>query len=183
MTERVPAPAADERDLRTPRIEQFLRSRCAAAVVCDLEDAYLRRHQAWNDGALDVAADVAGQEQRDVAVEHLEDHGIVVAHPLPFPLRRGRMKNEHSRGPDAEPFALAPFLDVDVRRGGTREQRLQRYGARDRYPLPHGCGTEVVDERRPAADVIRTAMRAGQRIHPPTAARPQGGHANASAGS
>src|SRR5258705_12603077 len=150
MTKRIRAPAADERNLRTPRVEQFLRGRRAATVVRDFQDARLRGDETRNNLALDDAADITGQQDRDVAIEDLEDHGIVVAHSLPLPVGRRRVKNDYPCGADIERFALASLIHRDTGRGGTREYSLERYVARNRYPLPYRSWPEVVEKRQRA---------------------------------
>src|SRR5712691_2777956 len=117
MTEWIAPAAADERDLRMPCIQQLLRRRCAAAVMRDLENARLRGHETRHDRAFDVAADVAGQQERDVAIENLEHDRIVVAHLRPFPVGRGRMEDEDARGANVEFLSLVALLHRNARYG------------------------------------------------------------------
>src|SRR5439155_9816056 len=72
MTERIPPPAADERNLRMPGVEQLLRRRRAAAVMRDLENARLRLQQMRRNRPFDLAPDVASEKERDVAIYHLQ---------------------------------------------------------------------------------------------------------------
>ena len=93
VPERVAAPAADQRDVRTPGVHERLRRGRAAAVVRHLQDAHARRRQARQNLALDVGAHVPQQQHRHVAVHDLEHHRIVVPHAAPLPIGRRRMQH------------------------------------------------------------------------------------------
>src|SRR4029450_4188210 len=100
------------------------------------ENADLRRHKPRRDRALDVRADVARQQQRDIAIHDLEDDGVIVADPLALPGRRRWVKPEHASVAETKLVAVAPLLDYDAGCRCACEHRLQRACARNWYPLP-----------------------------------------------
>ena len=67
----------------------------------DLQNAN-RRAVVQRQCALDVLADVAGEEQLDEAIANPEDERVVVAHALALPVRHGRMKDVQIDGADLQ---------------------------------------------------------------------------------
>ena len=89
-------------------------------MVRDFQDAHAGRSQLRGNEAFDVGADVAGQEERDVVVNDLHHHRVVVANLLPLPLRRRRMQDADTGGASRDLFAGAAEGDdapVPERRG------------------------------------------------------------------
>jgi len=74
VTKRIAAAGADERQLRTPCVEQFLTGRGPAAVVRYLQHAHPRRRELRRDRPFDLGAHVAQQQECDLAVRHLDHH-------------------------------------------------------------------------------------------------------------
>jgi hypothetical protein len=73
MAELVSSPATDHGNLRLPGIEQLLTGGCSASVVRHLEDPDTRGCEVRQDRALDLGADVAGQQERHVPVPDFQD--------------------------------------------------------------------------------------------------------------
>src|SRR5262249_12875469 len=145
MAEGVAAPGADDRDPRGERAQELWRARGEAPVMRDLEDPQRRWPEVMSDPQFDLAADVAGEHDGDIAPPELEHDGIVVANPLPFPIGTPRMLH---RDPHIVQKNGVVFLDVrpaeppiacgEVQRG----ERLER---RNRDALPDVERSEFAD--------------------------------------
>src|SRR5262245_25908593 len=98
VTESIPASTADERKAWWPRVEQSLRGRRPAPVMRHFQHADAGRRERWDQHALDLGADVASEQDRDLAIDHLEHHGVVVAHAPTFPVGSGRIEYANANG-------------------------------------------------------------------------------------
>ena len=65
-------------------------------MVRDFEDARARGGELWRDRALDLGADIARQEQRDVAARHLQHHGVVVTDTRALPVWLGWVQHANT---------------------------------------------------------------------------------------
>ena len=80
-------------------------------MMGDLENADLCRHKPWHDRALDIRPDVTRQQQRDVAIQDLENDRVIVADPLPLPVGRGWMMHNDASVAETELFAFVSLVD------------------------------------------------------------------------
>jgi len=79
LAEHIPAPDADQRDLRSHRLDEPIARRCLAAVMAGLEDANARRRPVvWRPG-FEFRTGVSSQQQIHAAVTDAHDDRIVVA--------------------------------------------------------------------------------------------------------
>ncbi len=118
-----------------------------------------RRGQPRQDRALDPGTHIAQQQHGDVAIEHLHDDGVVIAHALPLPVRHRRMQHPDARAAHGHLLPCLPPLDE--RSAGERlaEHLLERRVAGDGNAFPQLDGREVIDDRAGATDVVRIAVR------------------------
>ena len=134
-----------------------------------------RRGELRHDRALDVGADVAGQQHRDVAVDDLQHDRVVVADTRALPVGRRRMQHTDARAHQrATPRPRDAAATCDAGRAAPAEGRPAS-GAwrRTGIALPERVGAKSLEDRRGAADVIGIAVREQQRVEPPNAARPE----------
>jgi len=115
--------------------------------MSDFEETDLRGKKPRQNRALYVRADVAGQQERDLAIHDLQDHRIVVADSLTFPVRQAWMQDENASVAEAELFTLVPPLEYGAGRHGAPQYGLQRGCARNPYSLPHMPRLEIVNQR------------------------------------
>src|SRR5882762_4677503 len=121
----------------------------------DLQNSRVRRSKFRQNRAFDVAADVAGEQQRDVAIDHLDDDRIVVPHFLPFPVGRGRMQDEDARSGDAELLSFASICEHGTKIRGPFEYRMKR-DPMSKPPPPKGLPPVSIST---ACDVRSAAVR------------------------
>ena len=129
------------------------------------------------DGLLGLAADVAGQDDRDVAPEQFQDDRVVVADVLPFPVGKRRVADDHLDVVDREPIVRLESGPSGARARAAAARRTLAIGA-DRgtgMPSEDLARPEVAHDRQEAADVIRVAVRDGGRIEAPDAVVTQDG--------
>ena len=114
-----------------------------------------------SDRALDVGADVAGQQHRHVAVDDLDDHRVVVAHAPAFPVGRGRMEHAQPARRRRGVTALPAVASTPIRRTcADVDQRLGRQHAAARGCLPRAArGLKSSSIAARAADMIGIAVR------------------------
>src|SRR5688572_27016433 len=91
-----------------------------------LEDACARRRQVREDGALDSRADVAGEQDRDVAEHNFHYHRIVVTYARSLPIGRLRMQHTQRRLAEREALAGEPLSDRNPATARGSEPLLQR---------------------------------------------------------
>ena len=112
-------------------------------MVGDLQDARRRRDQPWSDRAFHFPADVACQQQGDVAIDDLQDDRVVIADAAAFPVGLRRVQHAETNLAEAESVAGPASSDryVKARRGiediGRGPMR------RDRHTHPQSAGGEV----------------------------------------
>jgi hypothetical protein len=74
VAEGIASAGADERQLRTPCVEQLLTGRRPAAMVRHLQDAHACRRELRHERPFDLVTHVTEQQHRDVAEGHLQHH-------------------------------------------------------------------------------------------------------------
>jgi hypothetical protein len=74
MTEGIASAGADERELRTPRVEKLLARGRPAAVVRHLQDAHACRRELRHERPFHVRTHVTEQQDGDIPVGHLQHH-------------------------------------------------------------------------------------------------------------
>ena len=106
-----------------------------------------RRDEPAGHALLAFAADVAGQDDRDVAQPNVEHDGVVVADALTLPVRGRWVEDANLDAGDDLPVAGLHRAPRRRGSGGGGRERAQARVRRDRHPFPHGCGAN----RRSAA--------------------------------
>src|SRR5437762_12836247 len=93
MPEVVRARRAEDGDPRTEGAVELRRARCEAAVVRHFQDSERSGADGGNEITFDGLADVACEDERDIAPAKLEHNRVVVAHTLALPVWRRRRQN------------------------------------------------------------------------------------------
>src|SRR6478672_6526525 len=143
--------------------------------MADLQNSERRGWSVARESSFELRADVAGQQQLDVADPHAQHDRVVVARLLPLPLGCRRVQRVYRDAGNLETIALAQLTPRPP--GAGRRPREIRALAVPRYgdALPDLAWPKVARHRQRTADVVGVGMREREPIQTADAERPQRG--------
>ena len=133
-------------------------------MVCSLQhpDRCGRHH--LRQALLDRGSDVAGQDDRHVAVPDLQHQRVVVAHPLAFPVGAWRVPGAHGHRPSRRRSPAWTVRQAARVRVGARRELREHGVARHGHALPDLPRTEHLEHRAGAAHMVGVTVRHGEHV-------------------